>query len=102
MKVKKQLVAATLAVGLAGSAGAVGPVDDSMNAQAGFAIAYYAFNNNPATQAFAQGAAGAAGGIAGAAAGRRAGAWLGARVGASVGAMFGPGGAILGAGIGAL
>ena len=106
MKIKKHLVAVTLAVGLAGSATAMGPTGDSMNAQAGFAIAYYTLNNNPAAQAFGQGSVGTAGGLAGAYVGKkigtRAAAWMGARIGASVGAAFGPGGAILGAGLGAL
>ena len=105
MKVKKHLVAATLAVGLAGSAGAIAPAGEPLNAQAGFAIAYYTLNNNPA-QAFGQGSMGTAGGLAGAYVGKkvgtRAATWLGARIGASVGAAFGPGGAILGAGLGAL
>ena len=106
MEIKKHLVAATLAVGLAASATAMAPAGDSMKAQAGFAVAYYALNNNPAAQAFGQGAAGTAGGLAGAYVGKkigkRAAAWMGARIGASVGAAFGPGGAILGAGLGAL
>ena len=102
MKIKKHLVAATLAVGLAGSATAMAPVGDSMNAQIGFTVAYYAANNNQAAQAFGQGALGTAGGLAGAYLGKKAGVWLGAKVGASIGAAFGPGGAILGAGVGAL
>lgn len=106
MKVKKHLVAATLAVGLAGSATAMGAAGNSLNAQAGFAVAYYTLNNNPAAQAFGQGAAAAAGGMIGATVGKklgkRAAAMLGARIGATVGAAFGPGGAILGAGLGAL
>ena len=106
MKIKKHLVAATLAVGLVGSATAMGSADNSLNAQAGFAVAYYALNNNPAAQAFGQGSMGTAGGLAGAYVGKkigtRAAAWMGARIGASIGAAFGPGGAIVGAGLGAL
>ena len=81
------------------------PAGDSMNAQAGFAIAYYALNDNPAAQAFGQGSMGRrrlAGAYVGKKIGTRAAAWMGARIGASVGAAFGPGGAILGAGLGAL
>lgn len=106
MKIKKHLVAATLAVGLVGSAGAVAPVGDSMEPQAGYLVVAYAANNNSAGQAFAQGAAGAAGGLLGATVGKklgkRAAAMLGARIGATVGAAFGPAGAVLGAGFGAL
>lgn len=106
MRIKKHLVAATLAVGLAGSAAAMAPSGNPMKAQAGFAVAYYALNNNPAAQAFGQGSMATAGGLAGAYVGKkvgtRAAAWMGARIGASLGAAFGPGGAILGAGLGAL
>lgn len=99
MKIKKHLVAATLAVGLVGSAGAMGPSDDSVNAQAGYLVVKYAFNNNPAGQSFAQGFGGTLGaGLTG-----LAGAKIGAKFGAKVGAIFGGiGGMAIGAGVGAL
>ena len=106
MKIKKHLVAATLAVGLVGSAGAMAPSDESMKAQVGYMVVAYAFNNSSPGQAFAQGAGSAAGSLLGATigkqAGKRLGAQVGARFGAAVGAAFGPAGLILGAGVGAL
>ena len=101
MKIKKHLVAATLAVGLAGSAAAMAPVDTSPSAQAeaGWVIARYAFNDHGAAHAFFQGAGATAGGTLTAIAGAKVGAKFGAKIGLVVG---GVGGLAIGAGIGAL
>lgn len=101
MKIKKHLVAATLAVGLAGSATAMGSAGASPSAQAeaGWAIARYAFNNHGAAHAFFQGS----GATLGAGAAGIAGAKIGAKVGAKIGAVVGGlGGLAIGAGLGAL
>ncbi len=101
MKIKKDLVAATLAVGLVGSAGAMAPptVSSSAHAQAGWAIARYAFNDHGAAHAFFQGS----GATLGAGAAGIAGAKLGAKVGAKIGLVVGGlGGMAIGAGLGAL
>ena len=106
MKIKKHLVAATLAVGLVGSATAMAPPSDSMKAQIGYVIAQYAFNNNGLAQAGSQAGVGAAGGLFGLYVGRkigkRAATFVGARVGATIGAAAGPAGAVIGAVAGAM
>ena len=106
MKIKKHLVAATLAVGLVGSTGATVPVGDSMNAQIGYTVAYYALNNSGLAQAGSQGGGGALGGLfgmyVGNKIGKRAATLIGARVGAAVGAAAGPAGAVVGAVVGAM
>lgn len=100
MKIKKHLVAATLAVGLTGSATAMAPSAASpAQAQAGWAIAKYAFNDHGAAHSFFQGS----GATLGAGAVGIAGAKLGAKFGAKVGLVVGGlGGMAIGAGLGAL
>ena len=52
----RKLAAATLAVGLAGSATAYAPAGNSVNAQAGYMAVYYLADSNSAAQAIGQGA----------------------------------------------
>jgi len=99
MKIKKHVAAATLAVGLVGSATAGASLPASSEAQAGWAIARYAFNDHGAAHAFFQGAGATAGGSLTAIAGAKLGAKLGAKIGLIVG---GVGGLAIGAGLGAL
>ena len=61
-----------------------------LSSNAGWAIAYYAFNDHPAAQAGFQAGGGAAG------------AWIGAKWGAKLGSFGGPIGMVVGAGVGAL
>ena len=97
MKIKKHLVAAALAVGLAGSATAMGPpADDAPHAQMGYVVAkhFLRATEGPA-QVASQAAFGAAGGIVG----TKVGAKIGAAIGVAVG---GPVGFVTGVAIGAL
>ena len=96
MKIKKHLVAATLAVGLAGSAGAMAPAGDSMSAQVGYVVVSHYANSGDSAAGTAVGSA------FGAVVGKRVGMLVGARVGATVGSLFGPAGIVAGAAIGAL
>lgn len=102
MKIKKHLVAATLAVGLVGSAGAMGQADEPANAQIGYYIAKTAFNNSPVAQAASQGGGAAAGGLLGGLIGTKVGVVLGAKYGAAIGAACGPVGVVVGAVAGAV
>ena len=102
MEIKKQLVAATLAVGLAGSGTAMAMPQQAEavpSAEIGF-IAAYAINKGSTTplarvgEAAATGAGGAAGGLAM--------AYVGGKIGGSFGALVGgPIGIVLGAAAGA-
>ena len=102
MKIKKHLVAATLAVGLAGSATAMSPGEHNLpTAKIGYIVAYKIteYTNSEV----AKGATTAILTAAGAAGGSRAAMWFGAKIGGSLGACFaGPVGAIAGAAGGAL
>ena len=102
MKIKKHLVAATLAVGLVGSAGAIAPTEGSANAYVGYYIAQAALNNSPVGQAAAQGGGAAAGGLLGGLIGAKIGTAVGAKYGAAIGAAFGPIGVVVGAVAGAV
>ena len=73
MKIKKHLVAATLAVGLVGSAGAYAPAGGSTHAQVGYVVAYHFLNNSGIGQAAAQGGGAGAGGLFGMWAGKKIG-----------------------------
>ena len=88
MKIKKHIVAAALSVGMVGSAGAVAP-SPSANAEAGYYLAKYAYDN--AAGETAAGVVVSQGAIA-----------AGAMVGAMAGAALGPVGAFAGAVVGAL
>ena len=102
MKIKKHLVAATVAVGLAGSAAAMSPVDAvAPGAEIGFILAYKATQNSD--DDFVKGAAAAVGTAAGGAAGGLAMVWAGAKIGGSFGAFVGgPFGIVVGTAGGAL
>ena len=103
MKMKKHLVAAALAVGLTGSAAAMSTtLGGPSNAQAGYLLVKYAFDNSPVGQALAQGAGAGAGGLIGLAIGKRVGVVAGAKLGAAIGTACGPIGTVVGAGLGAL
>lgn len=102
MKIKKHLVAATLAVGLVGSATAMGPADGAANAQIGYYIAKTAFNNSPVGQAASQAGGAAVGGLLGGVIGTKVGVAVGAKYGAAIGSIFGPVGVVLGAVAGAV
>ena len=97
MKIKKHLVAATVAVGLAGSGTAMAlshEVEIAPTAEIGF-LAAYAFNRSSSTpaarlgEAMATGAGGAAGGLLMAKIGAKIGGSLGALVGGPVGIVAG-------------
>ena len=102
MKIKKHLVAATLAVGLAGPATAMASVEQNLpTAKIGYIIAYKVTQN--VGNEFLKGAAAATLSGAGAAAGGLATVWVGTKIGTSFGAFVaGPVGAIAGAAGGAL
>ncbi|MCY3812968.1 MAG: hypothetical protein OXH15_14320 [Gammaproteobacteria bacterium] len=102
MKIKKHLVAATLAVGLVGSATAIGTTDGPANALIGYDVAKAAFNNHPAAQAGSQGGGAAVGGLLGGLIGTKIGVAVGAKYGAAIGAACGPIGVVVGAVAGAV
>ena len=96
MKIKKHLVAATLAVGLAGSATAMGPANGAAQAQAGYVVAklFLKAEDGP-LQVASQAGFGAAGGLLG--------SKIGAKIGATIGsAVAGPVGFVAGCVLGAL
>ena len=102
MKIKKQLVAATLAVGLAGSGTATAlshEVEIEPAAKIGFLAVYAATRNSSSPvarlgEAAATGAGGAAGGLAM--------TYIGAKIGGSFGALVGgPVGIVVGTAAGA-
>ena len=102
MKIKKHLVAATLAVGLAGSATAMAPADGPRNAQIGYYVAKAALNNSPVGQAASQAGGAAVGGLLGGLIGTKIGVAVGAKYGAAVGSVCGPIGVVAGAVVGAV
>ena len=102
MKIKKHLVAAMLAVGLAGAAGAMVPADREIHPQVGYYLAKYAFKNSPVAQAASQGGGAAAGGLLGALIGTKVGVLVAAKYGAAIGSVCGPAGVVVGAVAGAV
>ena len=96
MKIKKHLVAATLALGLAGSAGAMTSGGGPATAQAGYVVVKFAAKTTTGPLQVAAQAGGAS--LAG-----LGGAKIGAKIGAAAGVTFGgPAGMVAGAMIGAL
>lgn len=96
MRIKKHLVAATLAVGLVGSATAMAAGGSPPTAQTGYVVVKFAAKTTSGPLQVAAQAGGAALGAWG-------GAKIGAKIGASLGVTFGgPGGMFVGAMIGAL
>ena len=102
MKIKKHLVAAMLAVGLAGAAGAMVPADPGIQPQVGYYIAKYTFSDHPVAQAASQGGGAATGGLLGGLIGAKIGVLVAAKYGAAVGSAFGPAGVVVGAVAGAV
>ena len=90
MKIKKHLVAATLAVGLVGSATAMEPANGAAQAQAGYVVAklFLKAEDGP-LQVGAQAVGGALGGMAGAKIGAKIGAAIGSTLGGPVGFVGG-------------